>query len=671
MPGRTLEQDLRRQLDTTQSITHIGTWEWKMGGAAVTWSDELYRIYGFEPRSMAVTIEWFLSRIHRDDRDRVQREIQSALVHPGRFGYRERIVRPDGAVRTLDTIGEAIADERGAMVRLIGTCLDVTEAVAREARIRFYADVFEYAEIGLSAFQLDLLPAGVPDRPPAPPDRPSGSPVLRLVAFNAATERLLGGALGGQLGQSLAEIVPVFADAVLHDVACAVAAGGAVQRLAPFRAPATTAPDAPGAASAAPALLLAATLYALPDRHLGLVLEDVTGQVSAQAIQAGERRALEMLAAGAPLPDILAVIVRAIEQASADTIASILLLDDTGTRVQHGAAPGLPDAFNAGVHDQPIGPRAGSCGTAMFRRAPVIVTDIETDPLWADHRELARRHGLRSSWSFPIVDEHGGVLGTFALYHRTPRAPDDAALELMKRAAHVTGIVLGRRALDEQRRALAGRIEAAREDERTQIARDVHDQLGQALTALKLDVGWLQRRITDPALTGKLDDMTRQADDILRAVRRIAADLRPGLLDDVGLRAAIEWQAEDFARRTGTPCSVRSELGDLQLERGLATSVFRIFQEALTNIARHASAGSVEVSLGLDHGRLRLEISDDGVGLPQVGPRGTTLGILGMRERAWRLGGECTVERREPRGTTVTVVVPLRFPAEQATDASR
>jgi len=129
------------------------------------------------------------------------------------------------------------------------------------------------------------------------------------------------------------------------------------------------------------------------------------------------------------------------------------------------------------------------------------------------------------------------VLGTFALYHRTPRAPDDAALELMKRAAHVAGIVLGRRALDEQRRALAGRIEAAREDERTRIARDVHDQLGQALTALKLDVGWLQRRITDPALAGKLDDMARSTDDILRAVRRIAADLRPGLLDDVGLRA--------------------------------------------------------------------------------------------------------------------------------------
>ena len=637
-----VETELRRQLETAQSITHIGSWEWTVATGAVAWSDELYRIYGFEPRSVPITLEFFLSRIHPDERDRIQREIQGVLHHPGRFAYRELIVRPDGSLRTLDTVGEAIADEHGATTRLIGTCRDVTEAVARDERIRFYADVFEYAEIGLSAFQLDRTPE------PA---------ALRLVAFNAATERLLATTLGGRLGQPLGELVPAFADAALHDLACAIASGGPVQQLAPFRLRAD--PSAP---------ILAPTLFALPGRCVGLVLEDVTRQVSSQVIQDGERRALEMLADGEPLAEILAVIARAIEQASVDTIASILLLDDTGTRLEHGAAPGLPAAFNAAIDGQPIGPRAGSCGTAMFRREPVIVTDIETDPLWDDYRALARDHGLRSCWSFPILDQRGRVLGTFALYHRAPRAMDDAARELMTRAAHVTGIVLDRRALDEQRRALAGRIEAAREDERTMIARDVHDQLGQALTALKLDVGWLQRRVQDEALIEKLEAMARSADDILRSVRRIASDLRPGILDDLGLRAAIEWQAEEFEQRTSTRCTVRSDLTDLRLERNLATNVFRIFQEALTNIARHADAQHVEVALGLDHGSLRLEITDDGTGIPEVGPRGTTLGILGMRERAWRLGGECTVRRRSPRGTVVTVVVPLRFPSERIAD---
>ncbi|HSR96145.1 MAG TPA: GAF domain-containing sensor histidine kinase, partial [Kofleriaceae bacterium] len=347
------------------------------------------------------------------------------------------------------------------------------------------------------------------------------------------------------------------------------------------------------------------------------------------------------------------------------TIASILLLDESGTKVRHGAAPNLPPAYNLAIDGQPIGPCAGSCGTAMFRREPVVVVDIDSDPLWEPYRSLAREHGLRSCWSFPILGDDGRVFGTFALYHREPRTPDDAARELMKRAAHVTGIVLERRTLQEQHRALAARIEAAREEERTSIARDLHDQLGQAMTALKLDLGWLRRRIHDGDLDRKLDEMAHATDEILGSIRRISTDLRPGILDDVGLGAAIEWQAEEFARRTGTPCTVRSNLSDLQLDRDLATNLFRIFQESLTNVARHAEAMHVDVAIRLDHGRLHLEIADDGVGVPEIGPRGATLGLLGMRERARRLGGDCTIKRRSPRGTVVSVIVPLKFPAER------
>jgi signal transduction histidine kinase len=161
--------------------------------------------------------------------------------------------------------------------------------------------------------------------------------------------------------------------------------------------------------------------------------------------------------------------------------------------------------------------------------------------------------------------------------------------------------------------------------------------------------------------------MARAADEILQSVRRIAADLRPGILDELGLRAAIEWQAEEFARRSAIPCAVRADIGDLRLERGLATAVFRIFQEALTNVARHAVGASlVAIALRLERGNLVLEISDDGSGLPEIAPRKPTLGLLGMRERARRWGGDCSVRRREPRGTIVTVTVPLRFPSERA-----
>ncbi len=135
----------------------------------------------------------------------------------------------------------------------------------------------------------------------------------------------------------------------------------------------------------------------------------------------------------------------------------------------------------------------------------------------------------------------------------------------------------------------------------------------------------------------------------------------------MGLQAAIEWQSEEVARRAGIEVAVHAELGDLQLDRGFTTAVFRIFQEAMTNVVRHAGARHVVVELGLDRGRLRLAISDDGVGLRETSPRSGSLGLLGMRERAKRLGGECIVQRREVGGTVVSLIVPLRYPSEGPT----
>ncbi len=510
---------MARQLDAAQAITHVGSWEWDLASGVVTWSDELYRIYGLPPRSRVITLDVFLGSLLPEDRDRIQGEIQAAMGRGGRFSYRERIVRPDGTVRVLDTIGEVVPDDAGKPIGLLGTCRDVTE----ETRL--------------------------------------------------AEERLRG-----------------------------------------------------------------------------------------ERVQAGERRALELLASGAPLNAVLECIVGFIEESSTATIASVLLLD--GDRLRHGAAPNLPESYNRAIDGAQIGPVAGSCGTAAFRGEPVFVEDITTDPLWADYKHLVEPHGLRACWSMPIRSADGHVLGTFAVYYREPRRPDNASRELIARAAHVAGIAIERRQLDDQLRALSERIEAAREDERTSIAREIHDELGQALTGLKLDLAWIAHR-SQGEIRGRVIDMAAATDALLDTVRRISSELRPGILDEIGLRAAIEWQADDFAERNQIACSVHSEVGDLQLERNLATAVFRIFQEALTNVTRHANASRVDVTLRLERGHLRLEVADDGIGVPEISPRNSSLGLLGMRERARRCGGDCTVRRREPRGTVVSLSVPLRFPSER------
>jgi signal transduction histidine kinase len=248
------------------------------------------------------------------------------------------------------------------------------------------------------------------------------------------------------------------------------------------------------------------------------------------------------------------------------------------------------------------------------------------------------------------------------VYYRQPRAADPAVVELVSRVAHVAAIAIERRKIDEQALALSERTEAIREDERTHIARELHDQLGQSLTAVKLEIAWMTRRLADDsAVLGRLEKMKQHADSIIQSVRRISAGLRPGVLDVLGLEAAIRWQGQEFAKQTGITCELRTRLDDLKLEDSLATAVFRIFQEALTNVTRHANATRVIVDLGLEGSLLLLEVTDDGVGLPPVSARGRSLGLLGMGERARRLGGECRVSQRDPSGTIVSLRVPLRL----------
>src|ERR1017187_8397275 len=151
---------------------------------------------------------------------------------------------------------------------------------------------------------------------------------------------------------------------------------------------------------------------------------DLTRRKQAEELSRSQKQVLEMIASGQPMAATLEALVRMIEAKSPDLLCSILLLDADGLHVRHGAAPSLPAEYIKAVDGMSIGPCAGSCGTAAFRREPVFVADIASDPLWADYKHLALPHGLRACWSTPIFDAQRQVLGTFAVYHRAPRLPD-------------------------------------------------------------------------------------------------------------------------------------------------------------------------------------------------------------------------------------------------------
>ena len=208
-------------------------------------------------------------------------------------------------------------------------------------------------------------------------------------------------------------------------------------------------------------------------------------------------------------------------------------------------------------------------------------------------------------------------------------------------------------------------LEQVREEERTAIAREIHDELGQQLTGLKMDASWISKRIKDEdkSIQVKLGGMLSLIDDTVKSVRRISTQLRPGILDDLGLVAALEWQCNEFKQRTGINVNFFTELSYVNKEGNLLINIFRVHQEALTNIARHAKATEIKTLLTIENGYLNLIITDNGIGFDmEEARRKKSWGLIGMKERALLFQGELTIESERLKGTVITLRIPLAEP---------
>lgn len=215
----------------------------------------------------------------------------------------------------------------------------------------------------------------------------------------------------------------------------------------------------------------------------------------------------------------------------------------------------------------------------------------------------------------------------------------------------------------EKLRNLSLHLQSAREKESTRIAREIHDELGQSLTALQMDLAWLGVSIpqADLALAAKIKRMKNVVDTTIESVHRISTELRPILLDDLGLIAAMEWQVGEFQERTNIPCDARFDLKESIVEKDLATAIFRIFQETLTNIVRHAQATHVRVRLLQKGIELRLDVSDNGIGITEKDiDNPASFGLVGIRERVNPWGGTVQITGKPYKGTKVSVHIPIR-----------
>src|SRR4051812_30214686 len=213
---------------------------------------------------------------------------------------------------------------------------------------------------------------------------------------------------------------------------------------------------------------------------------------------------------------------------------------------------------------------------------------------------------------------------------------------------------------EDKLRRLAAHLISVREEERAHIAREIHDELGQGLTGLKMEVTWLAKRLREKPLIEKTDSMCKLIDTTVQTVRKIATGLRPEMLDDMGLIAAVGWQAKEFQKRTGIRC--RAKLPpEVKFDMDISTTMFRIFQEILTNVARHSRATRVDIELLAGEDRIALEVVDNGVGITDSDVSGKkSLGLLGMHERALLFGGDVKITGTPGHGTRVSVSIPMK-----------
>jgi PAS domain S-box-containing protein len=294
--------------------------------------------------------------------------------------------------------------------------------------------------------------------------------------------------------------------------------------------------------------------------------------------------------------------------------------------------------------------------------------DRLTPPEWWSTNERASQQlalsGIAEPWEKEYFHKNGRRVPVLVGVARMEGSTETVCFVLdntpRKRAEEAEALARS----EQQLRLLAAHVEKASEAERARLAREVHDVLGQELTGLKMDVAWVSRRMAQTeahdVVEERLQSMLGRLDSMIGTVRRIATELRPGALDDLGLREAIEEHAREFQARSGIAVNVAPFERDLPVDRARSTALFRIFQELLTNAARHAAATRVRVALRIEGDTLVLSVEDDGVGITEAQATSpSSLGLLGIRERALVFGGECRVDGAPGRGTSVQVRIPL------------
>ena len=631
---------IQQQLAEAQALAHVGSWDWNLVTDRLVWSDEHYRIYGLNPRA-PIDVPSVMRCIHPDDRPMVEHLVARSLANATPYSCEFRIRHPDGTERIVEARAEVELDDAGRPVRNHGTVQDITErrradAALHEAEAKYRA-LIEHAVEGV----FRTSPAG------------------RFLMANNALARMLGYETVEEL---IADRTDLERQHYVHPEERVrfrrlLELAGIVRgfEYEAYRRDGTVVwlrdhvravRDASGA-----------TLY-----YEGTT-EDVTNRRRAEQLldrrvrqQAAVARFGEEAAADGDLDALLECAATLVAETLGVDYAQVLELRPDRTLLLRAGTGWKPDfgpiVFAAG--------RGSQAGFTLLSSRPVVVEDARTETRFQPPRQFA--DGVTSGITVLVglPERPFGVLGALSTAARAFTSDD---VNFLQAVASLLAAAIGRRREADVRQHLLARAISAQEDERQRVARELHDETGQALTAILVGLRNVEAAAAGSAAQPIAADLRRLVAQTMRDVGRIARGLRPPTLDDLGLIAALQRYGEDLGNARGLVVDISGNASE-RFPHAVETTLYRIIQEALTNVASHAQASGARVTIQLRNGAVEAVVRDDGIGFDldvalSPNARRQPLGLMGMQERASLLGGSVVIDSCPDAGTTITVTLPL------------
>lgn len=405
------------------------------------------------------------------------------------------------------------------------------------------------------------------------------------------------------------------------------------------------------------------------DQGVFAYFKEVTLRKKQEALLALEKKVLELnTGKRMTLRALLNYFLKGIQMIFPGMYCCVLTLDEDGKSVRLLSAPGLPAIYSHAIDGLPIGPGAGSCGTAMYRKETVIVTDIATDPLWEGHRDLTLSFGLRACWSIPVLNDRDEVLAAFSVYYTTVKSPAQGEMDTFERIANLVTIIIESKRAEEKllkqeldkQKLIAQAMVDAQEKERAEIGKELHDNINQILSTTKL---YLELAKNDNSQ--RLSLISRSAGNIHNAIheiRNISRSLVPASIGDLGLQDSILDLVESI-RTTKTIHVEFYPVGELdqRISDKAKLMLFRIIQEQVNNVLKHSGARNLIIELMLAEGEnsIELSITDDGKGFNPEKVRKKGLGLSNITSRADLFGGKVTILSAPGRGCKLRVQIPV------------